>query len=252
MIIGLTGLYCAGKNHVGRLLERRGIPVLDADKLGHEVILREAKNITALFGKKILGADGLINRRLLGKCAFGSPAELAALEAIVHPAVDRLAEEWLERQELQFRTNRRIAGTQRTGESSLCVLNAAMLHKSSIYSRLDAIIAVYAPFPVRFIRAAKRDKLPLKELLTRFSSQKEFPSYKTGGKTGKGRPQLFFPSADIYSIQNSGFSGSLRTLEKRIDAILEGLNHGKEKIIAGCGFGGGVPGGRGKRCDPDL
>jgi dephospho-CoA kinase len=37
-LIGLTGTYCAGKNHVASLLEQRRLPVLDLDKLGHEVI----------------------------------------------------------------------------------------------------------------------------------------------------------------------------------------------------------------------
>ena len=239
MIMGLTGLYCAGKNYASLLLEKRGIPVLDADKLGHEVIRRETEKIALRFGKEILDTEGFIDRKRLGKLTFGNPAELAALEAIIHPAVNSLTEEWLERQELQFRTD------HGTGESFLCVINAALLHKSSFYNRLKAIITVSAPGFVRLYRAVKRDKLPLGELYRRFRSQKEFPRYKTG----KNGPQLFSSTADIYTIQNSGFPGSLRSLERQIDAILEGINYGKEKIVDGRSIGGGVSGYRSKRRD---
>jgi len=234
MIIGLTGRYCAGKNHIGLLLEKRGLPVLDADKLGHEVIRREAEKIILRFGKEILAPQGVIDRKKLGKLVFGCPEKLAALEAIIHPAVNALTEEWI--------------GTREKTRNGLCVINAALLHKSSVYNRLGAVIVVCAPFIVRVFRAVKRDKLPLGAALKRILSQKGFPRYKARPK----QAQLFFCPADIYSIHNSGFPGSLLGLEKRIDAILEGLSHGKEKITDGCGFGRGGSGNRSKRCDSNF
>ena len=229
MIIGLTGLYCAGKNHIALMLEQRGIPVLDVDKLGHEVIISETENIVRRFGNKILDCNGKIDRKLLGKLVFGRPKELAGLEAIVHPRVNCLAEEW--------------AACNR--EFPVSVINAALLHKSSVYSKLDAIIAVKAPFPVRFFRAVKRDKRPIGELLKRAASQKDFPRYKNKQNLSK----LFFSGADIYTIQNSGISGSRKELEKRIETILEGLCNGKEKTTACCGFCGSVSGNRLQRGD---
>ena len=228
-LIGITGLYCAGKNHIAQMFEKRGIPALDLDKLGHEAIHLEKEQLVNNFGKEILGADGLPDRRLLGKAVFGNPEALAALEMIIHPVVNRLSEEWTARQ------------------TGLCVINAALLHKSSLLNRLDLIIAVRSPLPVRFFRAWRRDKLSLRELIKRLSSQKDFPRYTAKITTGNEGAQLFSGTADIYTIENSGFSGSRRTavtLEKRIDAILEGLSYGKEKITAGCGFGGCVSGDR--------
>jgi len=237
VIIGLTGLYCAGKNHAGLLLEKRGLPVLDVDKLGHEVIRAETDAIVRCFGGDVLGPGGQVDRRLLGKEVFGKPEALAALEAIVHPAANRLTGEWIARQ------------------GGSCVINAALLHKSSYYEKLSAIIVVKAPLPVRFFRAVKRDKLPFGEFFGRFFSQRDFPRYKSRRAAPGAAPngaQLFTDSADIYIVLNSGFPGSRRNLEKRIDAILEGLHHGKEKIIIDCGFGGSIPGDRGKRRDSDL
>jgi dephospho-CoA kinase len=192
-LAGLTGLYCAGKNHVASLLEKRGIPVLDVDKLGHEALRAERETLAKRFGAELLNKQGDLDRRALGEKVFGKPGELAALEAIVHPAANALTEAWIARQE------------------GLCIINAALLHRSSAFSRLGAIILVCAPLPVRFFRALRRDKIPPRALCRRFSSQKEFG------------PQYFSGKADIYTVNNSGFPGSARALEFRLDTILEGL-----------------------------
>jgi dephospho-CoA kinase len=229
LLIGLTGLYCSGKNHVASLLEKRGLPVLDVDKLGHEVLAAEQKALVRRFGSGILDPSGGIDRRLLGALVFGRPEALAVLEDIVHPAANDLTARWIDHQ---------------TGP---CVINAALLHKSSALSRLNAVIVVRAPLPVRFLRALKRDALPPAALIRRFSSQGDFPFQSRRGA------QLFPSAADIYIVENPGFPGSRRSLEKRIDAILEGLqNHGKEEITAYGGFGGSIPGRGDKRGAPGF
>ena len=195
-IIGLTGTYCAGKNHVALLLEKRGLPVLDVDKLGYKAIESEKKTILGRFGDNILGNDGLIDRKKLGAKVFGRPAELAALEEIIHPVANRETLSW-------------INGLK----EKACVVNAALLHRSSAFPELDAVIIVEAPFLVRLLRARKRDHLPWGALLKRFGSQKKFTSQYFRGKT------------DIYRVENSG-DFSFRTgfhrnkLETRIDEIL--------------------------------
>ncbi|MDR0600291.1 MAG: dephospho-CoA kinase [Treponema sp.] len=235
-LLGLTGLYCAGKNHVAALLEKRGLPALDVDRLGHEAIRAERDAIVRRFGPETLGEDGQVDRRLLGKRVFGRAEDLAALEAIVHPAANRLTGEWIALQEAR--------------QNGLCVINAALLHRSLVFPRLDVLIVVWAPLPVRFLRARKRDSLPLGELVQRFSSQRFFPFNKINKKPGG--PKLFPVSADIYTVDNSGFPGSEKKLEKRIDDILEGLYYGKEETITGGRFGGSVSGYCGGRRDSDF
>ena len=195
-LIGLTGKYCAGKNHASLLLKQRGFAALDVDKLGHEVIKTETARLAARFGGDILGADGFVDRKRLGAKVFGKSEELAALEEIIHPAVNRETLAWIQ---------------QRTEKVS--VINAALLHRSSAFELLDAVIIVEAAFPVRLLRAKKRDGLPWSVLLKRFASQRDFSSQYSRGK------------ADIYRVQNSGFScfnGRFlhRRLENRIDEIL--------------------------------
>jgi dephospho-CoA kinase len=197
MIIGITGKSCVGKNYVASILETRGLPVLDVDKLGHQVLEIEKEAIFAQFGSDLQKEDGSINRRLLGQRTFGDPEKLAALEAIVHPAANRLTEEWIKNQ------------------NGTCVINAALLHRSSVFNWLDRIILVTAPLITRILRAKQRDKLSWKQILRRFSSQKNFNS------------QYLAKKAEIYRIENPGLSDSLnlrKKLENRIDKFIEGIS----------------------------
>ena len=213
MIIGLTGTYCAGKNFIAAILEKRGLPVLDVDKLGHQVIETEKNFILDRFGKDILSSDGSIDRKLLGAKVFGRPRELAALEAIIHPAVNRETSAWIEAQKAQ-------AQQARAQKAQALVINAALLHRSSAFSILDALILVEAPFLVRLHRARKRDKLSYLSLIKRFHSQKEFSSQYLS-KKAKLKINIEHKTkfcADIYRVKNSGFFG--KKPEDQVDEIL--------------------------------
>ena len=201
-IIGLTGPYCAGKNHVAKLLEQRFFPVLDVDKLGHQVIETEKERLLVRFGEDILAPQGVIDRKKLGQKVFGRPKELADLEEIIHPAVNMKTLEWI--------NNRK---------EKLCFINAALLHRSSAFENLDAVILVHAPLLTRLLRAKKRDRLPWVSIIKRFWSQRKF------------KYQLFKKKTDIYNVSNrscntnSGHFGfgkfrHLNKLEKRIDEII--------------------------------
>jgi dephospho-CoA kinase len=93
------------------------------------------------------------------------------------------------------------------------VINAALLHKCTVFSRLDRIILVEAPVLTRFLRALKRDKLPWGQLIKRFRTQRQFHA------------QYSRAHADIHIIVNRGYLGFSsrffrRSLEKRIEALL--------------------------------
>ena len=189
-LIGLTGKYCAGKNQGAQILENRGLPVLDVDKLGHQVLEMEKEQILARFGEDVLGPEGRIDRKRLGRRVFGKGEELAALEAITHPGINREIQAWISARE----------------EKAL-VINAAPLHRFSVFEQLDGLIILEAPFLVRLLRARKRDKLPWAVLVQRFLSQSRFNS------------QYFKKKTDIYKVKNPGFTG-LGRLGSRIDEIL--------------------------------
>ena len=172
-VIGLGGLMCAGKNYAAAFLEKRGIPVLDVDRLGHEALRTEKAAVAARFGDGVLDGTGEVDRKKLAALVFGKPEDLAALEAIVHPAANRLTLAWIDRQ------------------TAPCVINAALLHRSAAFARLDALILVKAWLPVRLFRARKRDRLPWSVILKRLCAQRRFiAQYLSGG-------------TDIYNVYNN-------------------------------------------------
>ena len=90
LTVGLTGNIGAGKSTVAELLVAHGARLVDADKVAREVVEPGAPAYQPLvdrFGPGILDADGRIDRPKLAEVAFGDPADLADLNAIVHPAV---------------------------------------------------------------------------------------------------------------------------------------------------------------------
>ena len=88
--IGLTGPIGCGKSTVAGWLATRGAVLVDADVIAREVTARGQPAHDAVlnrFGDAVRAADGGLDRAALARIVFGDPAALAALEAIVHPAV---------------------------------------------------------------------------------------------------------------------------------------------------------------------
>lgn len=99
LTIGLTGNIATGKSTVLAYLQDRGAAVLDADKLAHAAMAPGGPAydaVVAAFGQAIVGSGGVIDRKVLGAVVFADAAQLARLEAIVHPAVFVLAQQALD------------------------------------------------------------------------------------------------------------------------------------------------------------
>jgi len=90
-IIGLTGGIGSGKSEAARRFEELGIPVVDADDVGHEVLAPGTEifnDLLGAFGDDIL-SDGSIDRRKLAAVAFADAQSVRKLNAITHPAIIR-------------------------------------------------------------------------------------------------------------------------------------------------------------------
>ena len=88
--VGLTGCIGSGKSTVAAALAERGAVLLDADAVVAELQQPGRPVLAAMvehFGLSILGPDGHLDRRAVADIVFSDPDELAALNAIVHPAV---------------------------------------------------------------------------------------------------------------------------------------------------------------------
>jgi dephospho-CoA kinase len=200
MLIGLTGLYCAGKNFVASLVEEHGYKVLDVDMLAHIALNNQAQAVKDMFGENCITEDGKVNRKVLGGIVFGSNEKVEALESIVHPETNRLTQGWIDH-EMEHKHEHLF-------------INAALIHKSCVFDKLDALIIISAPKFVRLMRAHKRDNIKYKSLVKRFKSQEDFSS------------QYFRNKADKYNIVNH-FLGSLghkrKCLKKRLDEVLDAI-----------------------------
>lgn len=89
MLIGLTGGTGSGKSTFAGFLEEAGIPVIDADKIGHEVLAPGTEGeaaVIAAFGPDILSNDH-IDRAKLGERVFQNPEALQQLNAIAQPRI---------------------------------------------------------------------------------------------------------------------------------------------------------------------
>lgn len=88
--VGLTGCIGSGKSTVARGLVARGAVLLDADAIVAELQQPGQATLDAMvrhFGPSILRPDGHLDRQAVAGIVFDDPQELAALNAIVHPAV---------------------------------------------------------------------------------------------------------------------------------------------------------------------
>jgi dephospho-CoA kinase len=90
LVIGLTGGIGSGKSTVSALLAAKGAVVVDADAIVRDVQRPGTPVFAAMverFGPAIVAADGTLDREAMADLVFGDPDALAALNAIVHPAV---------------------------------------------------------------------------------------------------------------------------------------------------------------------
>lgn len=143
-VIGVTGQIGAGKSTVADRFRHWGAHVIDADKIGHQVLQESSviRQLEQAFGPDILGQSG-IDRRLLADRVFADPQARNRLESIVHP---RMVERFREEMEL----------ARSDDKMSACVLDAAILFEAGWNDLCDRIIVVTAPRTTRLERIKSR------------------------------------------------------------------------------------------------
>ena len=90
LLVGLTGGIASGKSVIGSFFEGRGAHLRRADQEAHLLMSPggpAGAEIIARFGKNILGRDGGIDRKALGRLVFEDAAARRDLEAIIQPRV---------------------------------------------------------------------------------------------------------------------------------------------------------------------
>jgi dephospho-CoA kinase len=155
-IIGLTGPIGSGKNEVCRILRRRGAFVIDADEIGHKLLVPQSdiwRKLVTAFGSRILQQGGKVNRRRLGEMVFEDPKLLKKLNEIMHPVM------------------KETIAAQISNPQSLTIINAAVLKEMGLISFVDEVWVVLADKKKRLDRLVKKG-LKKEQALVRIKAQR--------------------------------------------------------------------------------
>jgi dephospho-CoA kinase len=154
--IGLTGGIGSGKSTVAQIFEVLGIPVYYADVEARRIMNTDSglkKSILEKFGEESY-KDGTLNRAYMSSIVFNNPSKLDLLNSIVHPATMKDGEAWMQQQTTHY-----------------AIHEAALIFEAGVIEKLDYVIGVYAPLPLRLARAMERDNASKEEVLKRMSRQ---------------------------------------------------------------------------------
>ncbi len=155
--IGITGGIGSGKSTICKVFETLNIPIYYAD-IAAAVITNKNNEVKsqliAKFGDEIY-SYGMLDRKKLARLIFNNSEALAFVNSVIHPAVKKDYENWLE-----------------INKSALYTLKeAAILFESGANTQVDKIISVYAPQEIKIQRVMKREQITYEEVLRRISSQ---------------------------------------------------------------------------------
>ena len=188
LVIGLTGPSGAGKGAVGGLFQERGIPVIDADAVYHELLVPPSPCLDALkarFGEGILLPDGGLHRKKLGEIVFSAPEALKDLNAIAHGFV--MAE------------IRRQLGELRKQNIPAAVMDAPQLFEANAEGDCNLIVSVLADKRIRLERIMARDGIDTEAALRRMAAQRNDEFFRTHSDyiiENNGNPDLLKPQVE--------------------------------------------------------
>ena len=159
--VGLTGGLACGKSFVGQALADLGCHLIEADQIGHEVLLpggAARADVVREFGTGILNPDGTIDRKRLAAEVFDKPERLEALNRLVHPHVFRREQELID----QY---------AKIDPRGIVVAEAAILVETGNYKNFDRVIRVECREEQQIERAMKRDHIGREDVLARLRRQ---------------------------------------------------------------------------------
>jgi dephospho-CoA kinase len=202
-VIGLTGTIGAGKSTVLGWLAELGARTYDADAIAHQLYESDADlhaRLASRFGPSVV-VGGHVDRRALGAIVFANPDDpgpLAALEAIVHPAVQQARDAALERAQYEG--------------VAVSAVEAIKLVESGGSARCDELWIVTAREDVQLARLAARGVAP-DEARRRLARQGTVASWTAAFQAESGRLDRMRP---VVVFDNSGGAAQGRAQVARL------------------------------------
>ncbi|MBD8016963.1 dephospho-CoA kinase [Kaistella pullorum] len=142
-IIGITGGIGSGKSTVAEIIEEFGYPVYYSDNLAKEIVNNDAElqlKIRALLGDEAYDASGRYDRAFVAQKVFDNVNQLNQLNSLIHPAVKKDFERWVEDQDETF-----------------LFKETALLFELKLHEACDRSILVTADDEIRIRRVMERD-----------------------------------------------------------------------------------------------
>ena len=161
-VVGIVGGIGAGKSSVVQKVSDLGLWVIDADRIGHELLLTNdiRKKLSNVFGEEIFDNAGLVLRPQLAEIIFGDSDEQSnnrnRLNEILHPAI---------------RNEVLRSIKQAPQDADAIILDAALLLEAGWADECDAVIFIDTPLDLRQQRAAVNRGWSLEEIQCREASQ---------------------------------------------------------------------------------
>lgn len=156
-IVAVTGGIGSGKSMASREFEKLGAYVVDADKISHEIMMKNGaayNEVIEVFGKGILKADGEIDRRALGDIVFADSKMLKRLTDITHRIIYSEIERRVEE-----------------SDAEIICLEIPLLFTSECPIHIDMTVAVLADREVRIARVMNRDGCTRGQVEARMAKQ---------------------------------------------------------------------------------
>ena len=139
-VIGGMG---AGKSTARKVLADQGVPFIDLDKVGHEVLAWDTvkADLVDAFGADIIGPDGEVVRSKVAAKAFATPAETRKLNRISMPRIEESLTDKLDE-------------LRKEGYKAVVVEYSVFKNRqTSMANGADVVLAVLAPLEDRIKRA---------------------------------------------------------------------------------------------------
>lgn len=157
--IGITGGIGSGKTTVCKVFEVLGIPVFYADTVAKQIMVQDPilmEGVKDAFGMESYYPDRTLNNKHIAGIVFNNADQLAKLNALVHPAVFRAFDAWLE---------------QVSPTAPYVLKEAALLFESGSYKMSDVNILVIAPQELKLSRVMQRDHVSADQVQARMNKQ---------------------------------------------------------------------------------
>jgi dephospho-CoA kinase len=144
--VGLTGGIAAGKSMTLDRWRQAGAIGIDADALAHRALTPQTSTwteVVSTFGPRILNKDGTVNRPKLGKIVFADEKKREALNRIIHPAVEKM---WVEDMEKLDREN----------AARIVVVAIPLLYEVAAETGFDCVVVVGCSEPTQLARLTRK------------------------------------------------------------------------------------------------